>query len=72
MNANADDEGWTTVRTVGYTGQYDYGDDYDRRACGGVVLIQERTVDGKRERRAYTSNGRFGFATPLEADLEEN
>jgi hypothetical protein len=58
---------WQTVKTVGYTGAYDYGPNYDRRACGGVVHIQERTVNGRVERRAVTANGRYSFVTTLES-----
>ncbi len=57
---------WSTVQTIGYDGTYDSGPNYDRRACGGVVHIQERTIRGKVERRAVTTNGRFSFVTPIE------
>lgn len=56
---------WETVRTICYDGTYDHGPNVDRRACGDVVHIQERTVRGKTERRAVTSNGRFSFVTKL-------
>jgi hypothetical protein len=56
---------WTTVKEVAYDGKYD-GCNTDRRACGGIVLIQERRKGGKVERRAVTSNGPFHFVTPLE------
>jgi hypothetical protein len=59
---------WETVRTIGYDGRYDYGPNVDRRAAGGVVHIQERTVNGKMQRRAVTSNGRFSFVTVIRED----
>lgn len=60
-----DEDGWERVRTVGYDGRYDYGDDYDRRACGGVVHIERRVVDGVEQKRAVTTNGRFQFVTMI-------
>jgi len=58
---------WKTTKTIAYTGAYDYGRDYDRRACGGVVHIQEATTRaGVVRRRAVTTNGRYSFVTPLD------
>lgn len=59
---------WTTIKTVAYTGIYNGPNPtprYDPRATGGVVLIQERTVKGKTQRRALTTNGKFSFSVKL-------
>jgi hypothetical protein len=56
---------WQTVRTMGYDGRYDSGPNVDRRACGGIVHIQERTKGGVPSRRAVTVNGRYSFVTKV-------
>ena len=58
---------WKTIAVVGYKGSVSRQE--DRRAHGGVCLLQARTVKGSRQGRRVNSTGRYReTGEPFELD----